>query len=374
MADNTGGSVLGLWHYSIGRRADELPNHSPDHNWYYGMFETSTGGGRYDVLPFDHQGTLKSTFIQLPDCDSINLSFSYVLNTRPQLDRDFAEVFVLDGTSVTPLLSRQSGTLPQSGYDQWLTATADLSAFSGKPIMLLFSFRTGVPAQVDPEGWYVDDILITSLCQSADLSVEKEVDDPTPNEQQTVTYTVWARSAADSEGTAGEVSVTDNLPAGLTFVSATPSEGTYDPATDTWSGLELAPGETQTLSIVAKVNAGTAGQTLVNMAIISGGDDDPDEANDTDSVTVTVNAVDLSVLKAVSDATPDAGQTLTYTLTAHYSPTSNAPATNVVVMDNLPAGVTFVSATADGGSYDPVPTCGRGWCWQRVKVGRCRSS
>jgi hypothetical protein len=88
-ADNTGGSVLGLWHYSLGRRSDGLPNHTPDHNYYYGAFETSTGGGRFDVLPFDHRGTLKSPDIQLPDCGPLNLSFSYLLDTRPQLDVDF---------------------------------------------------------------------------------------------------------------------------------------------------------------------------------------------------------------------------------------------------------------------------------------------
>lgn len=351
VADNTGGSVLGMWHYSIGRRADGLPNHSPDHNWYYGMFETSTGGGRYDVLPFDHQGTLKSPAIPLPSCGTSTLSFSYVLNTRPELDRDFAEVFVIDDSGATQILSRADGTLPQSGYDQWLTATADLSAFAGDDIMLLFSFRTGTPPLVDPEGWYVDDVLITNLCQAADLSVDKSVDDATPNEGQTITYTITAASAAGSAGDVSSVTVTDSLPAGVTFVSATLSEGSYDPLTDLWSGLELVPGESQTLIITATVNAGTAGQSLSNTATIAGSDD-PNPGNDTDTVTVIVNSVDLSVLKDASDLTPNEGQTITYTISASNAASSNAAATNVVVTDNLPADVTFVSASASEGTYD----------------------
>ena len=38
LADNIGGTQLGLWHYSVGRRDDQLTNHTPDHSWYYGAF------------------------------------------------------------------------------------------------------------------------------------------------------------------------------------------------------------------------------------------------------------------------------------------------------------------------------------------------
>ena len=365
VADNTGGSVLGLWHYSIGRRHDGLPNHTPDHNWYYGAFETSTGGGRYDVLPFDHQGTITSPAIQIPSCGASSLSFSYVLNTRPELDRDFAEVFVVDDSGQALILSRAGGSLPQSGYDQWLTATADLSAFAGEQIHLVFSFRTGTPPQVDPEGWYVDDVLITNNTDScpppvfADLSVIKTVDDATPNELQTVVYTITAANSSTLTATATGVVVEDNLPAGVTFVSATASQGSYNPATDLWTGIALPPGASATLTITATVNPGTGGgPCLPNIARI--GDPsvtDPTSNNDTSRVDLCVNpplSVDLSVAKTIDDATPDAGQPVVYTITAANASASNAAAPGVIITDNLPAGVTFVSAIAEEGAYDPA--------------------
>ncbi len=160
-ANNVGGTYGGLWHYSLGRNADGLPNHSPAHNWYYGSFETSTGQGRYDYLPGDHEGVLMSPYIDLPDCGTSTLSFNYFLATRLPTDVDFVTVSVFDGTTMTEVLSRSSGSLVQTG-NSWITATADLSSFAGQAISLKFKFDTGDTVPFDPEGWYVDDVMITA--------------------------------------------------------------------------------------------------------------------------------------------------------------------------------------------------------------------
>ena len=49
----------------------------------------------------------------------------------------------------------------------------------------------------------------------------------------TITYTVTLSN--NGPNTATGVQVTDLLPAGLSFVSATPSQGTYDPGTGLWT-------------------------------------------------------------------------------------------------------------------------------------------
>jgi hypothetical protein len=146
MPDNSGGPLPGLWHYSIGRWNDNLPDHTPIHNWYYGAFETSTGGGHY-VFPEGHQGMLMSPEISLPACGDATLTFSYLLDTRDELDRDFVDVFVSVNGVLTKVLSRQDGSLPETG-NQWAKATADLSAFAGQTISLKFSFNTGDPPRV----------------------------------------------------------------------------------------------------------------------------------------------------------------------------------------------------------------------------------
>ncbi|MBI2479572.1 MAG: hypothetical protein HYV60_13355 [Planctomycetia bacterium] len=110
VTDNTGGTLPGLWHYSLGRRFDSLPSHTPISSFYYGAFETAFGGGHY-VLPLDHEGTLTSAPIQIPT--SSVLSFNYLLDTRPELDVDFVDVSVItaDG-NVTQILSRGSRSTP----------------------------------------------------------------------------------------------------------------------------------------------------------------------------------------------------------------------------------------------------------------------
>jgi len=60
----------------------------------------------------------------------------------------------------------------------------------------------------------------------ADLSVTKTVSDATPNVGDQITFTVTLNNAGPDDATG--VQVTDLLPAGLSFVSATPGQGTYD--------------------------------------------------------------------------------------------------------------------------------------------------
>jgi uncharacterized repeat protein (TIGR01451 family) len=61
--------------------------------------------------------------------------------------------------------------------------------------------------------------------QAADIALTKTVSNPTPNFGANVTFTVTATNNGPSNAT--DVQVTDLLPAGLTFVSAMPSAGTY---------------------------------------------------------------------------------------------------------------------------------------------------
>lgn len=63
------------------------------------------------------------------------------------------------------------------------------------------------------------------------------------------------------------------------------------------------------------------------------------------------NFADLSLTKTVSNPTPANGTNISYTLTASSSAASNLTATGVTVLDILPLGITFVSATGSG-SYN----------------------
>src|SRR5262249_10222626 len=147
--------------------------------------------------------------------------------------------------------------------------------------------------------------------QQADLAVAKIVSDATPNVGDTITFTVTLTNHGPGAAKIGRASCRES--AGLTFVTATPNKGSYADASGTWIVGTVTTGAPQTLQIEARV-ASPAAQT--NTAAVSGADQfDPVPGNNSDSVTVTPQQADLAVAKIVSDATPNVGDTITFTVT-----------------------------------------------------------
>src|SRR5262249_29251263 len=136
---------------------------------------------------------------------------------------------------------------------------------------------------------------------------------------------------------------------GLGFQGATPSQGTYNPATGVWTVGTLANGATATLTVTATVNNV---RPLRNAAAADGDQFDPDPDDNTDAVIVWPQFADLGIRKSVNNAGPNVGDTVTFTLTVANRGLNTA--TNVVVNDLLPAGLTFVSATPSQGTYNNV--------------------
>ena len=133
--------------------------------------------------------------------------------------------------------------------------------------------------------------------QEADIQVRKTVDQTVPAVGELVTYTVTVTNHGPSAATG--VQVTDRLPAGLTFVAATPSQGTYHAGTGVWDLGALASagaGATAFLTLAARVE--TTG-TLENTATrTQGAQPDPNPANDHDSVIIIGQVVaDLTITK-----------------------------------------------------------------------------
>jgi uncharacterized repeat protein (TIGR01451 family) len=186
----------------------------------------------------------------------------------------------------------------------------------------------------------------TETPQQADLALAKSVSNPTPNVGDTITFTVTLTDKGPD--TATNVTVADLLPAGLTFIAATPSQGNYTSATGTWIVGSVTTATPQTLQIQARVDSPSA---RTNTATIRAADQfDPDTTNNSASATETPQQADLAVSKTGSNATPNVGDVITYTVTL----TNNGPgaATSVAVSDPLPPGLSFVSFTASAGSYD----------------------
>ncbi|MBZ0268455.1 DUF11 domain-containing protein, partial [bacterium] len=194
-----------------------------------------------------------------------------------------------------------------------------------------------------------DESTVEIVVPSVDLVLSKTVDNPLPNEGATVSYLLLLTNGGPDAATG--VQVLDLLPTGVTFVSATPSQGTYNPGTGVWDLGTVATAAT--LSITATVDAGTAGQTITNNAAVSAVDQgDINPGNNSGLANFTVQSADLELSKSVSDTSPVAGQFVTYEVVLR----NNGPFTaiGITISDPLPAGVAFDSATASQGSYDEV--------------------
>ena len=120
---------------------------------------------------------------------------------------------------------------------------------------------------------------------SADTAIVKAITDPDEEAQesfeftpgQRVTYTLTLTN--NGPGVATGVKASDQLPAGVAFVSAQ-GDGSYDSATGVWdlSGLTLAKGDVKTITITVDITGEGAGTLVTNVARITHQDqvgDDP---------------------------------------------------------------------------------------------------
>ncbi len=116
----------------------------------------------------------------------------------------------------------------------------------------------------------------------------------------------------------------------------------------------VAVGESVTVSYSVTVNAGTSDETIPNTATVSGQEQTLlTTADDTDTVNVIVsNDTDIETTKTVVNTTArtgiaanevEEGDILTYTVTTTVN--SGASAQNLVLEDDLPAGLTYVASS-----------------------------
>lgn len=126
---------------------------------------------------------------------------------------------------------------------------------------------------------------------SADVAVTATVNDPTPTVGQPVIYTVTVTNNNGPSDATG-VSLANVLPAGLMFVSAQATQGTYDPTTATWLVGTLPINASAILTFIAVPQNGTAGTTLSTNALVLTSDQfDPQLANNTATVPIVPTAL-----------------------------------------------------------------------------------
>jgi uncharacterized repeat protein (TIGR01451 family) len=173
------------------------------------------------------------------------------------------------------------------------------------------------------------------------LVLNKTASLTTPAPGQQITYTLTVANSGLLSATNALIS--DTLPAGLHFVgpiTLEPSDvgvvGTALPLLA--SGLTISPGQRITVTFPVTLDL-ALGQSvaIANTAAVT-------STEITTPVTsrqvITTPGPLLSLTKSVDDSTPKPGQQITYTLTVANSGLLSA--TNALISDTLPAGLTFV--------------------------------
>jgi uncharacterized repeat protein (TIGR01451 family) len=180
---------------------------------------------------------------------------------------------------------------------------------------------------------------------NAELAVIKAVDVISPTEGDPIVYTVAVVNNG-SDDAAGVV-ISDTLPLSLTLVTSDTSQGSYDSGNGLWTVGSLPVSDIATLTLEARVNAGTVGQSITNTAQVGASDrGDSNQANNADDAVIAVVGADLVINKSATRDLIAEDNPLTYTITV----ANNGPltATDVVLTDTLAAQLNFVAVTPNG--------------------------
>src|SRR5690606_27745572 len=139
----------------------------------------------------------------------------------------------------------------------------------------------------DPPSSKVTVKLASKGCPT-DIAITKEVDNgtPIPGENVIFTLTVQNLGTTATGGDATNITVTDVLPSGYTFVTANPS-AEYNAGTGVWTIGDLAGGATSELKITATVSTNSTAN-FTNTATVNVPDNtDTNPDNNTDEETTS---------------------------------------------------------------------------------------
>ncbi len=314
------------------------------------------------VVDFTHPGGVSNVSFTLFDLDA-GAWVDEVEVTATDGTNTFSPSSVVDSTSNDNAFD---GTNTVTGINSTEHATDDGNAtftFNQSGItQVTIIYRNAVTA-TDPaiQRIYLHDINFTY--PESDLAITKS---HTGNftENQNGVYTLGVSNNATASTEVGPITVTDTLPAGLSFVSASGAGWTCGA-----TGQNVActhPGSLAAGSALPNISltvlAGSAAvPSVTNTAVVTGTSPDANGADNSSSDFTVVDAVrpDLAISKSHIGVFNE-GVLGTYTLSvSNVAGADDEPGT-ITVTDTLPAGLTFNSASGTGwtcGAVGQVVTC-----------------
>ncbi|MDX2776059.1 hypothetical protein PV379_01655 [Streptomyces caniscabiei] len=269
--------------------------------------------------------------------DTLNANLTYVSATGATCSAVNQDVTCTGGTI-------------NSGDSATVTLTVHVTPSAVVGLSISNTATVAPPAGVnDPDMSNNSSSVSNAVAGSADLAIQKSHTGnfmAGTNGNFTITVTNNGPSDVDS------FTVTDTLPASLTYVSAT-GDGTCATSgqTVTCSGSEVDATDTATITLTVAVVPSFTGTTLANTASVASSVPDPDTNNNssTDTVTLDQAQADLAATK-VAQGPLMAGQPVTYRFTVTNNGPDNAGA--VKIDDSLPGALSYQSFTNVTGSWN----------------------
>ncbi|CRK56046.1 internalin, putative [Alloactinosynnema sp. L-07] len=177
-----------------------------------------------------------------------------------------------------------------------------------------------------------------------DVTVEKTTDTGTISAGDTARFTITVRNLGP--GTASGITLTDPLPAGITWTINPATAGcAITNNTLTCDLGTLATNASVAITVEGITDATDCG-TLTNTATVSATNETNTE-NNTATAVITVNCSDVTVEKTTDTGTISAGDTARFTITVRNL--GPGTASGVTLTDPLPAGVTWAINPATQG-------------------------
>jgi uncharacterized repeat protein (TIGR01451 family) len=172
----------------------------------------------------------------------------------------------------------------------------------------------------------------------------------------------------DGPGTATSVTVSDTLPAGITWAeSPDKAQCGISSGVLTCNWGNLTSGTVTTVTVSGTTDAADCG-TVPNTATVSATNERANSSSDnTSSASIVVQCPNVRVDKTAADDNINAGETASFTITT----TNDGPgtATNVVTTDTLPGGITWAEDSSDCSISSGVLTCN----WGNVTSGTVKT-